>query len=168
MGVIKFNERFKKLFANYLLIANRPSSTTYSGYNGYGGYSGSTNVTIYFYEWSNMKNGAKIYHSKEEFLDRCKKDNITITDEAKKFIERENWIWCTCIPGKAELMVDSQYYNLDRKLEAARKAYEAELKENKVLALPCPNDMDKKWEAARKAYEEGKQSTTPHHSEMYY
>lgn len=175
MGIIKKNERFRKLFSEYLTATNKPTTTTYGGYCGYNHqYPASvpsaqtSNVHIYFYEWSNMLNGAKVMNSKKELFERCEKDKIYIPNEAKRIIDTSDWIWCTCVPGKAELMVATQYYDLSTKLSTARKAYEKELEEKKILALPSPSEMGNKWEAAKKAYEESNKVASPCPSEIYY
>lgn len=151
MGIIKYNERFRKLFSDYLVAANKPSSTTYGGYSGYSGYnrtspsSGSSyhgaGVHIFFYEWSTMQNGAKTMNTKKDLYDLCEKSKIAISEDVKKVIESSDWLWCTCVPGKSELMVATQYYDLSTKLENARAEYNKKLQEEKTLTLPCPSEM---------------------------
>ena len=148
MGIIKYNERFRKLFSEYLVATNKPISTPYSGYSGYNRTSPSSGssyhtpgVHIFFYEWSTMQNGAKTMNTKKDLYDLCEKSKITISEDVKKMIEGSEWIWCTCVPGKSELMVATQYYDLSGKLEQARAEYNKKLQEEKTLALPCPSEM---------------------------
>lgn len=146
MGIIKYNERFRKLFSEYLVAANKPTSTAYSGYSGYNrtypsSVSQQPSVHIFFYEWSTMQNGAKTMNAKKDLYDLCEKSKITISEDVKKVIEGSEWIWCTCVPGKSELMVATQYYDLSKKLEEARTEYNKKLQEEKTLALPCPSEI---------------------------
>lgn len=139
MGVIKKNERFRKMFSEYLINQSKPSTTTYGGYySGNGGYFRNNGVHIYFYEWSSMRNCAKTFDDKEKFFAYCKENKITITDECKKTFESENWVWCTCIPGSPTLMAGSSYVNLETKLKKEREKYEERIKNGDTSLLPCP------------------------------
>lgn len=126
--VIKINERFRAIFLKFIKDSEKSySSYNYSGYGGgynYGGYSGYSNscyrngtLYIYFYEWSDLGKGSKVFRSAEEFYEFLAESKITCTNEQKKLIENNSWCYATCVPGKNILMVENQYYTLKEKLE---------------------------------------------------
>lgn len=138
--LIKENFRLKKTFAEYIKKANTTSSTSYGGYySGNGYYSGQGGVIkhIYFYEWSNMSNGAKSFSSVEAFKKFCDDNKITIPNGFNTDVAKGHWAWCTCIPGKSTLMWADSWNNLKILLEAERAKYEKAVKEGATSNLPC-------------------------------
>ena len=126
--VIKINERFRAIFLKFIKDSEKSySSYNYSGYGGgynYGGYSGYSNpcyrngtLYIYFYEWSDMSRGNKVFRSAEDFYEFLAESKIVCTEEQKKIIENNSWCYATCVPRKKILMVENQYYTLKEKLE---------------------------------------------------
>ena len=107
--VIKVNERFRAIFLKFIKDSeNSYSSYNYSGYGGsynYGGYSGYSNscyrngtLYIYFYEWSDMSRGNKVFRSAEDFYEFLAESKIVCTEEQKKIIENNPGFiiadWC--------------------------------------------------------------------------
>lgn len=115
------NPRLKKAFEKYIEEENKPKTTYYGGYGGcYGGggsyqYPTQCDCTIFFYEWSNLRSGAKHFKTKSDFfkyLDECK---ITYTEKQKKDIEEIKYknVFATCVPSKAELLTADTWYQLN-------------------------------------------------------
>lgn len=137
------NRRCQKAFNEYIEEQNKPKTYSngggscypYNGYNGYGGCYGNRGYTplgtqskettidyctLFFYEWSNLRMGAKTYTSKKEFFKFLETCNITITDSQKKQIEDTRYrnIFATCVPNKPQLMLADTWYNLNQLVEA--------------------------------------------------
>jgi len=142
---VMVNRRCQKAFNEYIEEQNKPKtygsggSTYYphgGGYNGYGcgcynnrsytppaTQSKETTMdfcTLFFYEWSNLRMGAKTYNSKKEFFKFLESCNIAITDSQKKQIEETRYrnIFATCVPNKPQLMIADTWYNLNQLVEA--------------------------------------------------
>ena len=139
--LIKENFRLKKIFAEYIKKTNATSSSSYGGYYGGNGYyyggQGSLIKHIYFYEWSNMSNGAKMFNSIETFKKFCDENKITIPNGFNTDVEKGHWAWCTCIPGKSTLMWADSWNNLKILLDKEREKYEKAVKEGTTSNLPC-------------------------------
>lgn len=124
------NPRLKKAFEKYIEEENKPK--TYGSYGSsyvggsYGGtynYPSTCDCTIFFYEWSNLKSGAKHFKTKVDFfnyLDECK---ISYTPKQKSEIEAIKYknVFATCIPSKAELMTADTWYQLNNAVVALTK-----------------------------------------------
>ena len=141
--IIKANKRFQKIFSDYVKKSN---TTTYSSSNYGGGYYGggyyptnpsSSAYHIYFYEWSTLRNGAKSFSSLDTFKAYCGEHKIMIPVGFSEHLEKNHWIWCTCIPGQAKLMWDKSYADLSQALGKARIEYESNKDKGEVINLPC-------------------------------
>lgn len=112
--VIKVNKRFKELFIKYIKNSAYNYSNSYSSSYSSGA---SKSINIYFYEWSSLSGGCKVYRDRKEFYDFLKSSNIICTSEQKQLIDDSYWLYATCIPGKNILLLESQYFSLKDKLE---------------------------------------------------
>lgn len=110
--LIKRNNRFKKLFNNFLKnkTTNYSTTTSYS-YNSY-----STTLTIYFYEWSDVLGKSRTFYSLDAFRKYLNESKIYYTEEQIAAIKKSSYCYCSCIPGKPILMVEFQYYAIRDKL----------------------------------------------------
>ena len=133
------NKRCQKAFDKYIEELNKPKTYgTYGNgcYNGqYGGQFGGrqpgttytppayTDCTIFFYEWSNLRMGAKHYSKKEEFFKFLDDSKISYTESQKKDImdARYKNIFATCVPNKAQLITADTWYNLNTVVESHLK-----------------------------------------------
>lgn len=118
------NKRLKKAFEKYIENENKPktysygSGTTYN-YNTNKSYTPPTyDCTIFFYEWSNLRSGAKHFKTKNDFFKFLDDSNIKFTDKQKKDIEDIKYanVFATCTPNKPELITANTWYELNNKL----------------------------------------------------
>lgn len=131
------NRRCQKAFDKYIEEQNKPKvyggSTYYPhGGGGYGACYGENYnrnytppsqskettldfCTLFFYEWSNLRSGAKTFNSKKEFYKMLEDCKITITESQKKQIDETRYknIFATCVPNKPQLMLSDTWYNLN-------------------------------------------------------
>lgn len=128
------NPRTKKAFDKYLEEQNKPKTYNYgysypytSGYKPGSGYNSATTpvtsmdyATIYFYEWSNLRQGAKTFNSKKEFFKMLNDCKINFTESQKKDIEETRYktIFATCVPNKPQLMTSDTWFNLNKLVES--------------------------------------------------
>ena len=129
------NKRCQIAFDKYIEELNKPK--TYGGSyggsygGGYGGCYGRqpgtplTNsnytpptyddCTIFFYEWSNLRMGAKHFNKKEDFFKFLNESNINFTDSQKEDIIKTRYknIFATCVPNKPQLLTADTWYNLN-------------------------------------------------------
>ena len=83
----------------------------------YGGY-----CKIHFYEWSNINSEPivfKYYPYLYKFLDDC---GIILNVNDNTMIRASSTCFITCVPGKKDLIVDTNYDNFREKFEEAKKA----------------------------------------------
>jgi hypothetical protein len=134
------NKRLETAFNKFIEEQNKPKTYGYSGGtygSGYGGvyggggqynshtpYNAATDCTIFFYEWTNIRGGAKHFKQKAEFfkyLDDCK---IAYTEKQKKDIEETKYknVFATCVPNKAELLTADTWYMLSTILDTYEKS----------------------------------------------
>lgn len=112
------NKRLKAAFDKYIEEENKPKTygTYGSSYNPMANYNANMyGISIFFYEWSNLRIGAKNFIKKEEFfkyLDDCK---IEYTEAQKKEIDDVRYcnIFATCVPNKAQLMFQKTWHALN-------------------------------------------------------
>ena len=130
------NKRLETAFNKYIEEQNKPKTTTYSGYNGYGCYNGynggyganynshspyqQSDCTIFFYEWSNIRGGAKHFKTKNDFFKFLDDNNITYTPKQRQDIQEIKYknVFATCVPNKPELMMADTWYQLNQALTA--------------------------------------------------
>lgn len=133
------NKRLETAFNKFIEEQNKPKTYGYSGGtygSGYGGvyggsgqynshtpYNAATDCTIFFYEWTNIRGGAKHFKLKADFfkyLDECK---IVYTEKQKKDIEETKYknVFATCVPNKAELLTADTWYMLSTILDTYEK-----------------------------------------------
>lgn len=103
--LLLLNYRFQKLFKKYILSVNSVSTSYASGYN-------SNLKHIYFYEWSSLNCGSKVFTNTSDFYKYLKEHNINYTEEQKMFLEENNWSYCVCAPGKNILLTADRYLDL--------------------------------------------------------
>ncbi len=107
--IVKLNEKFKRLFKEYMSSQTTTYNSTYtSNYK--------TSTYIYFYEWSDMSRGCKVFNDTTEFYKFLKESNISCTEEQKNKIHSCSWVYASCIPGINLLIVENQYYALKETL----------------------------------------------------
>ncbi|MBR6517619.1 MAG: hypothetical protein IKT40_12380 [Bacilli bacterium] len=135
--LIRLNERFKKLFKDYLDSLKTTSSYSGCNYNGYsyGGYNHQSNGgsvvynhkpssnTIYFYEWSTLENKSKVFYSLKSFKDFCTESNVNMLPQHEDIITSKYYVYCTCIPGSNVLMVRTTYNELKEALEKHKSSF---------------------------------------------
>lgn len=83
----------------------------------YGGY-----CKIHFYEWSNIDSEPIIFRHYPylyKFLDDC---GIILNINDNTLIRAASNCFITCVPGKKDLIVDTNYDNFREKFEEAKKA----------------------------------------------
>lgn len=125
--LIKKNERFIKLFKDYILRFGSSSTSSYGGYYGYDCYGASRGSNyqssykplghkIYFYEWSNLSNRSKEFDSIESFKTFCKDSKISICEHHISMMEHKYYVYCTCIPNSTALMMRGTYHELSEAL----------------------------------------------------
>ena len=134
------NKRCKAAFDKYIEEQNKPK--TYGGsYGGcygvgYGRQPGASTTpsttytppsysdcTIFFYEWSNLRMGAKHFNKKEDFFKFLNDSNINFTESQQKDIEQTRYknIFATCVPNKAQLLTADTWYHLNTVVESHLK-----------------------------------------------
>jgi hypothetical protein len=83
----------------------------------YGGY-----CKIHFYEWSNINSEPIIFNHYPylyKFLDDC---GIILNLNDNTLIRAASMCFITCVPGKKDLIVDTNYDSFREKFEEAKKA----------------------------------------------
>ena len=132
------NKRLETAFNKYIDDLNKPKTyNTYQGSYGGGGYNGGyrcgayggsgqlnspppynayTDCTIFFYEYTNLRSGAKHFKTKTDFFKFLNECKITYTEAQKKQIEEAKYknIFATCVPNKPELMTADTWYLLNQ------------------------------------------------------
>lgn len=115
------------MFDKYIEEQNKPKtygsygSGTYNrNYNSYTPPTQLNDCTIFFYEWSNLRMGAKHFHKKDEFFKFLNDSNIVFNDMQKKNIEEAKYknIFATCVPNQARLITSDTWYNLNTLVES--------------------------------------------------
>ena len=129
MGLLKENKRFRDLFKKYLKTSavKTTTSTTYA-YGGASAYSQrwdgipvEDRCTIYFYEWSTMSLGSKVYYSYKKFYEFLDESKISYSDEDVKALKGCSFGYAVCKPGESVLMVADKYWTLKESLKAIQE-----------------------------------------------
>ena len=124
--VLKENKRFVKRFAQYeeKSLKATSSSSNYgygsSYYHRYDGVPKEFQTTIFFYEWSDMIKGSKSFYDKRKFKEFLLDSKINVSSELMAMIDNKTYLYCTCYPGKSELMVEDTYFKLESALNKAK------------------------------------------------
>lgn len=133
------NIRFKEIFLSYIKKVGSTTSS-YGGYYYNNSYYNGSNMNsssvggnpsssfvkpsypnknyIYFYEWSNTHNKAKIFENFDDLEKYCKDNKITICEHHEGMIRQRYYSYATCIPGHSVLMVRNTFYELEKALES--------------------------------------------------
>ena len=123
--IIKENKRFKRRFEQYeKKEASKVSTTSYGGNSYYNSrwkdVPKEFQITLFFYEWSSMNKGAKTFYDRREFMKFLEESKITYTEEQKKKLDYDTYLYVTCYPNKSELMIADTYWKLDTALKEAK------------------------------------------------
>ena len=93
--IIKENKRFKRRFEQYeKKEAAKTTTTTYSNSSYYNSrwkdVPKEFQITLFFYEWSDMHKGTKTFYDRREFMKFLEESKITYTAEQKKKLDFDN------------------------------------------------------------------------------
>lgn len=92
------------------------SNIAYSSYNS-SHYSYTSYYTVYFYEWSNINNRPRQFSSAYTFIQYLRDSNINYSTYQYQRIYDGKIFYCSCIPGKNELILCNTYVQLRERLE---------------------------------------------------
>ena len=103
---------FSSLFKEFCDEQNKPKTYTYSNssYN-------PNSFSCYFYEWSNINNRPRIFTSRTEFYKFMDDSKIEYSEAQKDLIDKERWIYGSCVPGTPRLLLKQNYYLMKNALE---------------------------------------------------
>jgi hypothetical protein len=103
---------FSSLFKEFYDEQNKPKvyTTTNCYYN-------SNKFSCYFYEWSNINNRPRIFTSRAELYKFLDDSKIEYSPVQKELIDKENWIYGSCVPGVSKLLLKQNYYLMKCALE---------------------------------------------------
>lgn len=136
------NKRCQIAFDKYIEDLNKPKTYNYGSSGGcytgqfggqYGRQPGTTytppmynDCTVFFYEWSNLRMGAKHFSKKDEFLKYLDDSKINYTESQKNEIKEAKYknIFATCVPNKAQLITADTWYHLNTIVESHLKVNE--------------------------------------------
>lgn len=102
-------EHFDNLFKEYLETKNNVSSYSHNYYSNY--------YTVYFYEWSNINNRPRQFSSAYTFIQYLRDSHINYSTYQYQRIYDGKIFYCSCIPGKNELILCDTYVQLRERLE---------------------------------------------------
>jgi hypothetical protein len=88
-------------------------------YSGTSSYYNPNKFSCYFYEWSNINNRPKIFTSREEFYKFMNDCKIEYSTAQKELIDKESWIYASCVPGLSKLLLKQNYYLMKNALEVS-------------------------------------------------
>lgn len=103
------NNRFLKAFE--LHLKKEKERTTYNP-NSY-----TKTFTIFFYEWSNTSNAAKVFDSYDSFKKFCEECNIEIPAIEVSVLKYGHCVYCSCKPNLNVLTTAYTKYGLDSLLK---------------------------------------------------
>ena len=103
---------FGSLFKEFYDEHTKPKS-----YSGTSPYYNPNKFSCYFYEWSNINNRPKIFTSREEFYKFMNDSKIEYSTAQKVLIDKESWIYASCVPGSPKLLLKQNYYLMKNALE---------------------------------------------------
>ena len=99
-----------------------PGTYTSPAYH-YSAYQNRDYITLYFYEWSNVDNPPHTYYSWNNFRRFCEESSIKTDCDDEKSAKEYSVCYCTCIPGKAELMEAESLYGLKQMLDTYKRTH---------------------------------------------
>ena len=105
---------FPSLFKEFYDEQNKPKTYSYSGTSPY---YNPNKFSCYFYEWSNIKNRPRIFTSRDEFYKFLNDCNIEYSSVQKELLDKESWIYASCVPGMSKLLLKQNYYLMKTALE---------------------------------------------------
>ncbi len=103
---------FSSLFKEYCDEQNKPKTYNYTN-----SYYNSNKFNCYFYEWSNINNRPRIFTSRSEFYKFLDESKIEYSEAQKELIDKESWIYGSCVVGTPRLLLKQNYYLMKCALE---------------------------------------------------
>ncbi len=98
---------------------------------------GSGGFCIKFFEWSNLESTPRTFCNTKYFFDFLDNNSIKYSNEDRKFLLNSTYAYCTCIRGKAELLISTTLTGLHTLLEKYSKQDNEEEKQSYSQWILC-------------------------------